>query len=236
MFKGPLPSLDPDFNPRSIRVTYEVDSGGEEFWVGGVDAQVKVSDRLQVDAIAVEDRNPQDRRQLHGLNATVKVAEGTYLVAEVARSEAQSIGRGDGRRIELRHESVDLQAQAYVADTDATFDNPGAWLAGGRAESGARATWRLNDRTLLRGEALRTEDELNGGRRTGAFASIERTVARDVRVERRAPRRGDRDTRGRVEPARGLAERVHQHQGEDREPRAGHRGSERLRGIRAGRR
>ena len=41
LFKAPIPSFDADLNPNSIRVSYEVDSGGEAFAVYGADAQVR---------------------------------------------------------------------------------------------------------------------------------------------------------------------------------------------------
>ena len=183
IFKGPIPSLDPNFNPQSIRVTYEVDQGGKEFWVAGVDAQVKVTSNFEVGAIAVEDKNPQDPAKLRGVNATVKLAEKTYVTGEVVRSEKESLGKGEGKRVEVRHDDKDLQAQAYAARTDAAFDNPGSYLTRGRAEAGGKLTYRLNEQTLLRGEALRTEDVTTGGKREGAYASVERSINENLRAE-----------------------------------------------------
>ena len=48
-----LPSVDEDLNPVSLRVTYEVDQGGEKFWVCGGDAQVKLGERVEVGGSAV---------------------------------------------------------------------------------------------------------------------------------------------------------------------------------------
>ena len=183
IFKGPIPSLDSNFNPQSIRVTYEVDQGGKEFWVAGVDAQVKITNNLEVGAIAVEDRNPQDPARLRGVNATVKLTEKTFVTGEVVRSDKESLGKGDGKRVELRHDDKDLQAKVYAGRTDATFDNPGSYLSRGRAEAGGKATYRLDDQTLLRGEALRTEDVTTGGKREGAYASVERSINENLRVE-----------------------------------------------------
>lgn len=46
IFKAPIPSADENFNPQSVRVTYEVEQGGPKFWLGGVDGQWKVRDDL----------------------------------------------------------------------------------------------------------------------------------------------------------------------------------------------
>src|SRR6202790_4063845 len=45
LFTSPIPSLDENLNPVSIRVSYEMDQGGERFWVGGVDGSVKLNDK-----------------------------------------------------------------------------------------------------------------------------------------------------------------------------------------------
>ena len=183
IFKGPIPSLDPQFNPKSIRVTYEVDQGGASFWVAGVDAQVRINDRVEVGAVAVEDRNPQDPARLVGANATVRIAEKTFVTGEVAHSDKASLGSGAARRVELRHDDKTVQASAFVARTDAAFDNPGAYLSRGRAEAGAKVSYRLNEATLVRGEGLRTEDVVTGGRREGAFVSVERSLGEHLRGE-----------------------------------------------------
>ena len=37
LFKSPVPSVDRNLNPVFVRITYEVDQGGDQFWVAGVD-------------------------------------------------------------------------------------------------------------------------------------------------------------------------------------------------------
>jgi hypothetical protein len=43
-----LPSVDDELNPVSLRVTYEVDQGGSEFWVVGGDAQWRATEQLEI--------------------------------------------------------------------------------------------------------------------------------------------------------------------------------------------
>ncbi len=183
IFRSPIASLDSSFNPQSIRITYEADLGGKEFWVAGVDAQVKLTDRVEVGAIAVRDENPQDKATLVGVNATVKLTEKTFLTGELARTDKASRGTGDAERVELRHEDKDLQAQAYFARTDLAFDNAGSYLSRGRSEAGGKLTYRLNEQTLVRSEVLRTEDLSNQGAREGEYASIERSLTKTLRIE-----------------------------------------------------
>jgi hypothetical protein len=68
LFRAPVPSVDDQLNPVSIRVTYEVDSGGPAFTVLGGDVQLKITDKLSVGVAAARDNNPVtpytvDRRQ-----------------------------------------------------------------------------------------------------------------------------------------------------------------------------
>ena len=174
LFKAPVPSVDRDLNPVFVRLTYEVDQGGAQFWVAGVDAQVKLGDRVEVGGVYVRDQNPLAPFKLAGANATVKVAEGTYVIGEAARTEnGIEEKKGDAGRIEVKHESTDLKANAYVAHTDKDYDNPGAYLSQGRGESGGKLEYKLTPRTTIRAEALRTEDLVTSSKRDGLAASIQ---------------------------------------------------------------
>jgi uncharacterized repeat protein (TIGR01451 family) len=183
LLKMPLSSLDPDFNPQSLRVTYEVEQGGAQFWVAGFDTQVKLGERIEVGALAVHDSNPQDPVTLAGINGSVRLGEKTYVSAELARNSKESIGTGNAARIALRHDGVDLQVQAQAGRADTTFDNPGSVLARGRAEDSLKLTYRLDPITLVKMEALRTEDLVNNERRDGAYASVLRSIGDVVKIE-----------------------------------------------------
>ena len=183
IFKTPIPSLDSNFNPQSIRVTYEVDTGGPAFWVGGLDAQVKVNRNVEVGALAVDDKNPLNPATLRGANATVKLSANSFMVAEAARSESALAGTGLAERVEVRHEDQRLQALAYVAKSDANFVNPGSYLSQGREESALKLTYRADNRTLVHSEALATEDVGHADRRVGAMVSVERSIDQNTRVE-----------------------------------------------------
>src|SRR5471030_1948878 len=116
LFKAPIPSIDQNLNPVSVRVTYEVDQGGPQFWVAGIDAQVKLGDRIEVGGTYVKDQNPLAPFTLAGGDIVVKLGAATYVIAEVARSQSGLDNvKGDAGRIEIKHDSKDLKASAYVA-------------------------------------------------------------------------------------------------------------------------
>jgi hypothetical protein len=184
LFKAPVPSVDRDLNPIFIRVTYEVDQGGEQFWVVGVDGQVKVTDRVQVGGVYVKDKNPLLPFTLAGAHMVVKVGEGTFVIGEAARTESGIDNvKGDAGRSEVKHESTNLKGQAFIAKTDRGFENPGSYLMQGRSEAGGKLDYKLNANTTVKAEALRTEDAANGAVRDGVALSVHYQIAQRLSVE-----------------------------------------------------
>ena len=184
LFKAPVPSVDQNLNPVSIRVTYEVDQGGTPFWVGGVDGQAKVTDRVEVGGIYVKDQNPLAPFTLGGADLVVKLGEGTYVITEAAHTEAGlDDHKGNAERFEIKHDSANLKAQLYAARTDVGFDNPGAWISQGRGESGGHLEYRLSPKTTIKAEALRTEDRTSGSVLEGEEISVQHQLRPSLTLE-----------------------------------------------------
>lgn len=186
-----LGAFDSDLNPVSLRITYELDQGTEKYWVGGADAQVKVTDALEVGASVVEDRNPFAPFRMASANAGYRFGENTWLVAEVARTRSEvntnslnQVGsqglrdvsgevEGNAWRVEFAHEGERLQARLFAARTDPQFDNQASPLYGGRGEYNARLGWTLGPKLELYAEGLRSEDRNpDGGKREAAGAGV----------------------------------------------------------------
>jgi uncharacterized repeat protein (TIGR01451 family) len=182
LFKGPVASLDVNLNPRYVRITYELDQGGTGFWVGGVDGQVKLSDTVEVGGMVVRDANPMQSVSVMGANATLKLAEKTIMVGELAHSNTL-LGVGNAQRLELREEHKDFQGRIYSGRSDPTFDNPSSMLNKGRVEAGAKATYRVNPSTSLTGEVVSTGDQLTGAKRDGVLVKVEKTLNDIMRLE-----------------------------------------------------
>jgi uncharacterized repeat protein (TIGR01451 family) len=191
LFRRPIPSMDEDLNPVSVRITYEVDGGGDHHWVDGVDGRITLARRVEIGGSWAQDKSPVAPYELAGVNGTVTLGPHTTMVAEVARSVAtvnsnpfnQVIspnlaavsGETDGTaaRVELTHTADDLQARVYAGMSDQTFFNPSATLNGGRAEAGARASYKITAASRLRGELIRTSDRVTTGRRLGGLIAFE---------------------------------------------------------------
>lgn len=182
LFRRPVPSLDADFNPVSIRVTYESDQGGADFWVAGGDAELKLSDTLTVGASVADDRNPQAPYQLAGARARWQPDANTRIDAEVAQSHGEAQGSGQAGRIQLTHKDGPLALEASIGRADESFDNPAAPLTHGREEATARASYTLSRETRLAAEAIRSGDA-NGGVRDGIKLGVEHDLGDGWRLE-----------------------------------------------------
>ncbi len=197
-----LPAFDSDLNTVSLRITYELDQDTEKFWVVGADAQVKLTDRFEVGAAAVEDRNPYAEFKMGSANASYRFGDNTLLVAEFARTRSEvntntinqvtSQGlkdvsgevEGDAWRLEFAHDGARLDARLFAARTDPAFNNPAAPLYGGRGEYNARLGWRVGPRLELYVEGLRSEDRNpDGGQRDAGGAGVRVNASERLTVD-----------------------------------------------------
>ena len=183
LFRAPVPSLDPNLNPVSIRVTYEVDQGGEKFWVAGVDGQLKLTSWMEVGGSLVQDNNPLNEYNLISGNLTLQVLPKTFLLAEVARSQSDVKGTGLGWRAELRRTTDMTDLRLFASRVDDRFDNPSSVISAGREELGGRATHKLTPRDLLVAEAVYTRDGTTGGERWGVSGSYAHRFLNGIQLE-----------------------------------------------------
>jgi hypothetical protein len=176
LFNVPVASRDADLNPISIRITCEVDQGGDKFWVYGGDARVKLGNRLEVGGGYVRDENPQAAYELGSLGASFKIATQTTITAEAAqsRSAVDNLGTGSAGRIELQHTDTTTEANIYFGKTAVNFRNPGALLLPGRMEGGFKLTEKLTPTLSLIGQGVYSEDVATGGRLLGVRADLEK--------------------------------------------------------------
>ncbi|WP_066266377.1 hypothetical protein [Hydrogenophaga palleronii] len=162
VFRAPIPSVDANLNPMSVRVTYEVEQGGPKYWLGGVDGSWRITPALEIGGSYVESQDPANPYTLSGLNATLRLGAQSWALVEVARSDRQALGdsgKGDGARVELRHQGETLDARLWAGETDREFHNISSSYNGGRAEAGAVATWKMTEDWSLRVDAMRSEDK-----------------------------------------------------------------------------
>ncbi|CAD5376701.1 DUF11 domain-containing protein [Pseudomonas sp. OF001] len=173
MFSRPVASVDANLNPVFIRITWEVDSGGETFWVYGADGRYRLTEFLEVGGSVVRNDDPVEGYSLFGLNATVTLAEDHSLTLEAARSEEDLGSAGNAWRAEWLRTGRDVEGRVFAAQSDETFNNPNAALSSGRRELGVNAAVRVTEQLRLNAEALHTESLDTGGRRQGLYGGTE---------------------------------------------------------------
>ena len=194
LLRAPLASLDQDLNPIGLRISYEVDQGHPRFWIGGVAAQYKINDMVDVGASAVEDRNPADPTRLVSVNATITPDDKTTVIVEGAQME-KADKKGRAARLDATRVDGKLESRMFAGRADADFDNPSASLPRGRTEGGATARYRFTERASVGLEALHTADLATEAERNGVqlFAgyAFENGLQVEVGVRRAVEQAGE---------------------------------------------
>jgi hypothetical protein len=165
VFKAPVPSIDPNGNPQSIRISYEAEQGGPKFATYGVDGQLKLGNRFEIGAGVIRDKNPLSPYQLDSLNFGFKINERSNIVAEVARSKStrwSSAGNltatpsgelgelrndlsGNAFRVEGNYLTGALDTKFWWLRAERGFYNPAAAVSEGRTELGLSGKFKLSD-------------------------------------------------------------------------------------------
>ena len=196
---SPIASQDIEGNPNYIRVTVEVDEGGEDYLVGGIAAKQQLTDKVAIGGSYVNSDDPLNKEALASINSVIKFNDKLKLVAEYARSKAENPNfqpsnqinatelddsdvEGNALRIELDFDNKkNTRAKAYYNDADEGFVTGASPLTAGRTESGVEITHTLNNKqTALKLEGIRTEEHTTEATRQGVQASIEQRLSENV--------------------------------------------------------
>ncbi|MFN8586654.1 MAG: hypothetical protein U0704_02545 [Candidatus Eisenbacteria bacterium] len=186
LFRRPVPSVDADLNPVSIRVTYETETTGDAFWLAGGRAALGVG-RLHVGGNFTRDDDPAHARDLASVDATLALAPGVSLVAEFARTDSARGGldraNHDAKRAELTAQRSGATLRAWALRTDAGFDNASAGVEPGREELGGTARVPLGKTASAFATALRTRELTNDGQRQGVEAGLAKALGAHLNAE-----------------------------------------------------
>ncbi|MGX8219770.1 hypothetical protein ACWS81_03190 [Psychrobacter celer] len=197
--KSPIASLDIDGNPIYLRVTVEVDEGGEKYWVGGVAAKQQLTKKVAIGGSYIHSDDPLNKEELASVNSVIKLNNKLKLVAEYAKNKAENPNydpsnqinnteltgndvEGDAFRVELNFDNKkNTRAKAYYNDADEGFVTGASPLTAGRTESGVEVTHTFNDKnTALKLEGVRTEDHATDASREGVQASVEQRLSKNI--------------------------------------------------------
>ncbi len=188
LFRSPVPSIDDQLNPVSIRVTYEVDQGGDRYSVYGGDIRLKITENITLGVSAAKDNNPAAPQTVAGANLILKLTKNTELLGEIARSSsvvntnangfntnnsanfANKSGTFDGTatRLEIRHSDEALRANAYVMRAANEFNNASSGVTGGQQGLGGALNYKATERVTITVDGKRSEDRVLGSKSDSA--------------------------------------------------------------------
>ena len=197
--KSPIASQDLEGNPIYIRVTVEVDEGGEDYLIGGIAAKQQLTNKVAIGGSYINSDDPLNKEELASVNSVIKFNDKLKLVAEYAMNKAENPNfqpsnqintteldktdvEGNALRVELDFDNKkDTRAKAYYNDADEGFVTGASPLTAGRTESGVEVIHTFNDKkTALKLEGVRTKDHTTDASREGVQASIEQRLSKNV--------------------------------------------------------
>lgn len=200
--KAPIASQDFEGNPIYLRVTVEVDEGGESYWVAGIAAKQQLTPKVAIGGSYINSDDPLNKETLASINSVIRFNKNLKLVAEYAKNKADnpnyqpsnqintnetlSMGdtKGDALRLELNYDNPRTRAKAYYNDADIGFVTAASPLTAGRTESGITLKHTLqNKKTAFTLEGIRTTEHATDASRQGIQAGIEQRLSDNVVAE-----------------------------------------------------
>ena len=185
VFRKAVPSIDEGFNPVFIRISYEVNTGGEKYWLAGAEAQVQLG-ALTLGASHVQDQTPYAPYQISGVNAELKISENTNAVVELARSQgsqfynrsieslveansgfSQDLGgvipstqtqSGNAARVELNHKSQNAQFKLQYSEAQSGFQNSQAAVLPNRQDLAIGGQYQVQADLAVQAQVLSYKD------------------------------------------------------------------------------
>ena len=207
LLKAPLSAVDDALNPVSLRITYEVDTGGEAFWVYGVTASRELAPGLTVGGSLVRNENPSDvftpgfgtnpgsgqgeLTALYSAHLAFDRGPGAWVL-ESAQSVAQtSAGEINGEAVRVAWSGgstgvgAEWTASMFLGAANASFFNPSSSLAGGRQEAGATFAKAFFPDLRLSVETHLSADQISGGERAGSLLELTKDLSEILRGQLR---------------------------------------------------
>lgn len=180
-FAASVSTLDADQNPVYIRLSYDVEDGGEEYMVAGARFDRAIGDNLTLGASITRDGHATEGRKLIGVYGDYKIGKQTRLSVSLARSDSTQLGEramGTARSLSLDHQwSKNSTASTSLTHqwADDGFNNAGSAVSAGRTETRLTHSQRIGDQTSLLLEANQSRSSSLDEKRNTVGASVETT-------------------------------------------------------------
>jgi hypothetical protein len=192
LFRQPVSSVDENGNHQYIRIRYVVeDAFAAKHWVGGVHGKVKLNQAVTAGVSYARDDDALAPYQVGGATLEIKLADKTYIVAEVARSKGTTAYNqsevvkptgeiktqsGGAVKVELRHESQNLKARLSMLRTEQGFQNASSALVSGKTDIGAHVSVNVTPQLDAQAHYMDSRDQ-SGTEFEGAQRQMTAVVA-----------------------------------------------------------
>lgn len=175
-FKEPIYSQDDAFNPVYIVADYETEGDGKNRLNAGGRIAYKLKDNSAVGVTLIKQGVMNRESQLAGADVHYQVNAGTEVKAEVATTHSKQDGvetNGSAYLAEVTTQTGKLDGQAYIRQQGAGFGlgQQNASESGTR-KIGAAASYKVNDKMKVRGEAYRQTSLTSGENEDVAAATV----------------------------------------------------------------
>jgi len=172
IFNRPIPQIDEDLNPISIRVTYETDEGsGDSYLVYGGEIRVEPVEGVAVGYREIRSdasRDLDERRTVRSGYVEAELNGWGKAQVEFAQTENNLGDTGNAARVSYEYRNDNHAIRAEAARTDDTFDAPNSYVSAGREEARITTDHKITDRIGVETDTLYTRDTDTDDRQFGA--------------------------------------------------------------------
>ncbi|WP_372834417.1 DUF11 domain-containing protein, partial [Puniceibacterium confluentis] len=165
-FDAPVRQFDPDGNPVSIRVTYEVENdGADTYWLYGGEVNHAVGERTTIGARAVHADAPignPARERLHSGYIRHEDSAGGIWEAEVARSEDSQSAVGGAARLSYAYQTDRQRLTFEAIHTGENFLARGGLARPGTTQVRLSHGYEIDHKSAIALGAEFVRDRING--------------------------------------------------------------------------
>ncbi len=155
-FAASVATLDAEQNPVFIRVSYDLERGGESYLVAGARFDRAIGEKLTLGASITRDGHATEGRKLIGIYGDYKLGKQTRLSVSLARSDSKQSGIGMAHSVSIDHQWSHVNAASTSLThqrADSDYSNTGASVSAGRTETRLTHSQKIGEQSNLLLEA-----------------------------------------------------------------------------------
>ncbi|MGL5544806.1 MAG: DUF11 domain-containing protein [Cetobacterium sp.] len=162
-FSEPLPSVDLEFNPITIKVSYEVeDEEGKKSIVYGAEANYIINNKVKVGASHFKDTRETAAKEINTVHGIYE-NEDFILVAEYSFTTDEFGEDGNATSLSAKYQKDKIKTEIAYEKSDAGYDNEDSILESGIHRARIEGEYSLEEKGKLKVKTTLEERENEGG-------------------------------------------------------------------------